>query len=546
MRLNRLLFLQRDYMKLRTKLKVAFIIMAALPIILGAIAIYIVINRQLNQIKITYGIEGDYKFSDLYSSGAILSSMTDSVYDELQSMAVTDPARLTDSGFIEDLSGQLNTKLSSLVVMEGNNITYSSSPLDRKQLRELLPDPELAGNLGSTGLYKGGEFKTLVKAVNFTNAKGQSSAVYILTPMNQIIPQLRNLMIEAFIIIIEVMAFTSFILYFWINRSVIKPIDRLRLGTQNIKNGNLDFEIKSVNNDEFGDLYKDFEEMRMRLNRSALEKEKSDIEEKELIRNISHDLKTPLTAVKGYVEGLRDGIADTPEKQKKYIITISNKVEDMDRLIDELTLFSRLDTNRIPYEMVKINVKDYFDDCVEELDMDLGAQDITLKYAFYGDESMEIKADPNQLKRVISNIVSNSVKYKSPDRPCVIEISVFDEGDYIHVELTDNGKGINMKDIPRVFDRFYRSDESRTSPQSGSGIGLAIVKKIIEDHKGRIWVDSVEGEGTTFHINLLRYKEGMQLSLPDNQIKSRKKKKKEQKEHKEQKDQKEQKGGTNE
>ena len=143
------------------------------------------------------------------------------------------------------------------------------------------------------------------------------------------------------------------------------------------------------------------------------------------------------------------------------------------------------------------------------------------------------------MKRVISNIVSNSVKYKSPDRPCVIDISVFDEGDYVHVELADNGKGISMKDIPRVFDRFYRSDESRTSPQSGSGIGLAIVKKIIEDHKGRIWVDSVEGEGTTFHINLLRYKEGMQLSLPDNQMKTKKKKKKEQKEQKDQKDQKE-------
>ncbi len=526
-------------MKLRTKLKVAFIIMAALPIILGAIAIYIVINRELNEIKVTYGIERDYRFSDIYSPGAILSTMTDSVYDEIQKVAITDPDKLTDPGYIEDVSSRLNTKLSSMVVMQGDSITYSSSSLSKEQLKDILPDPELAGKLGNAGLYKGGEYQTLVKAVSFKDRKGGDGAVYILTPMTQIIPQIRNLLIEAFIIIIEVMAFTSFILYFWINRSVIKPIDRLRLGTQNIKNGNLDFEIKTVNNDEFGDLYKDFEEMRLRLNKSSLEKEKSDKEEKELIRNISHDLKTPLTAVKGYVEGLRDGIADTPEKQQKYIITISNKVEDMDRLIDELTLFSRLDTNRIPYDMVKINVKGYFDDCVEELDMDLGAQDITLNYAFHGDESMEIMADPNQLKRVISNIVSNSVKYKSPDRPCVIDISVFDEGDYVHVELADNGKGISMKDIPRVFDRFYRSDESRTSPQSGSGIGLAIVKKIIEDHKGRIWVDSVEGEGTTFHINLLRYKEGMQLSLPDNQMKTKKKKKKEQKEQKDQKDQKE-------
>ena len=117
-----------------------------------------------------------------------------------------------------------------------------------------------------------------------------------------------------------------------------------------------------------------------------------------------------------------------------------------------------------------------------------------------------------------NNIISNSIKYKAGDRQCVIDIGVYDEGDYVHISMFDNGKGIAMKDIPRIFERFYRTDESRTSPQSGSGIGLAIVKKIIEDHKGRIWVESVEGEGTSFHINLLRYKEGMQLSLPDNQM----------------------------
>ena len=335
---------------------------------------------------------------------------------------------------------------------------------------------------------------------------------------------LKELIFYVVIIIIALIIAASLILYLWLNRSIIKPIDRLRLGTQNIRDGNLDFEIRPKTKDELGELCGDFEEMRYRLNKSEIEKEKSDAEEKELIRNISHDLKTPLTAIKGYVEGLRDGIADTPEKRERYVLTIANKVEDMDRLIDELTLFSRLDTNRIPYEFVKINVKEYFDDCVDEIQLDLDALDIVLKYVFHGGDDMYTMADPGQLKRVINNIVSNSVKYKRPEVPCNIGIEVFDEGDYIHVVMSDNGKGIPMKDLPRIFDRFYRSDESRTSPQAGSGIGLAIVKKIIEDHKGRIWADSVEGEGTTFHINLLRYKEGMQLSLPDNQVKSKRKK----------------------
>ena len=208
----------------------------------------------------------------------------------------------------------------------------------------------------------------------------------------------------------------------------------------------------------------------------------------------------------------------------KYYHTIKNKAEDMDRLIEQLTLFARLDNNKIPYEFRKINVRQYFNDCISEIKMDLEAQGITLKYKTNCAEDMEVMADPIQLKRVINNLVSNSVKYKSNERPCVIRICVFDEGDYLHIEESDNGKGIAEKDLSRIFDRFYRTDESRTSPQSGSGIGLAIVKKIIEDHNGRIWVESIENQGTTFHINLLRYKEGEQLSLPDNQRKSKRKK----------------------
>ena len=107
------------------------------------------------------------------------------------------------------------------------------------------------------------------------------------------------------------------------------------------------------------------------------------MEEKELIRNISHDLKTPLTAIKGYVEGIQDGIADTPQKQEKYLRTIANKVNDMDKLIDELTIYSKLDTNRVPYSFAKIPIKGYFDDCCEEIKIDLEAQGIDLDYRCY-------------------------------------------------------------------------------------------------------------------------------------------------------------------
>ena len=221
-------------------------------------------------------------------------------------------------------------------------------------------------------------------------------------------------------------------------------------------------------------------------------------------RKITIDLKTPLTAIKGYVEGILDGIADTPEKQHKYLMTVANKVNDMDKLIDELTIYSKLDTNRVPYSFAKINLKNYFDDCCEEIGMDLETQDIDLEYRFHATSDCTVVADAEQLKRVVNNIVSNSVKYMQPGRKGKISIDIYDEGDYVHIIIADNGKGIGMDEIPHIFDRFYRTDSSRNSKQGGSGIGLAIVKKIIEDHKGKIWAESVEGEGTTMHINLLK------------------------------------------
>ena len=311
---------------------------------------------------------------------------------------------------------------------------------------------------------------------------------------------------DLFFTALVILIFTSVSIGLWIYRSVATPLVKLRKATQNIKEGNLDFVLEVDGTDEFAELCRDFEEMRRRLKESAEEKVLLDKENKELISNISHDLKTPITAVKGYVEGIMDGVADTPEKMNRYVRTIYNKTNEMDHLINELTFYSKIDTNRIPYTFSKLNVEDYFSDCAEEVGLELETRGIQLYYANYVEKDVLVIADGDQIRRVIHNIISNAIKYM--DKPKgVIQIRVKDVGDFIQVEIEDNGKGIASKDLTYIFDRFYRTDVSRNSSKGGSGIGLSIVRKILEDHGGKVWATSREGIGTIMYFVLRKYQE---------------------------------------
>ena len=311
---------------------------------------------------------------------------------------------------------------------------------------------------------------------------------------------------DLFVTALIILVFTSFSVGLWIYRSVAMPLVKLRKATQNIKDGNLDFVMDAEGTDEFAELCRDFEEMRRRLKESAEEKILLDKENKELISNISHDLKTPITAVKGYVEGIMDGVADTPEKMDRYVRTIYNKTNEMDHLINELTFYSKIDTNRIPYTFSKLNVEDYFSDCAEEVGLELETRGIELVYANYVESDVLVIADGEQIRRVIHNIISNAIKYM--DKPKgIIQIRVKDVGDFIQVEIEDNGKGIAAKDLTCIFDRFYRTDVSRNSSKGGSGIGLSIVKKILDDHGGKVWATSRLGIGTIMYFVLRKYQE---------------------------------------
>lgn len=318
-----------------------------------------------------------------------------------------------------------------------------------------------------------------------------------------------KLLIWSIFCIIMIMVLIAGLLTRWIAKGVFYPINELSIGMNQIADGNFEYKLDVDKVD--GDvalLFKNYEDMRYKLKESVDESISNEEKNRELITNISHDLKTPITAIKGYVEGIMDGVADSPEKMDKYIKTIYNKANDMDRLINELTIYSRIDNNRIPYTFLRINIADYFNDCIEEIGVELESKGIELNYQNFVPNDARVIADPEQLKRVINNIISNSVKYMDAEKEkCIINIRVLDDVDAVKVEIEDNGRGISSKDLPNIFDRFFRSDSSRNSSKGGSGIGLSIVKKIIEDHGGYIYATSKEGEGTCMHFVLRKYEE---------------------------------------
>ena len=165
-----------------------------------------------------------------------------------------------------------------------------------------------------------------------------------------------SFLIYLFSAIIFILVLTSIVLTQWVYKGFFEPINRLNVAMQQIAEGNFEYSLTSEDTNEIGELYRNYEDMRLRLKESTEEKIQNERQNRELVSNISHDLKTPITAIKGYVEGIMDGVADTPEKMDRYIKTIYTKANDMNRLINELTYYSGIDSNRIPYNFHRINL----------------------------------------------------------------------------------------------------------------------------------------------------------------------------------------------
>lgn len=491
-------------MKIKTKLIISFCIIVFVPTLLAGITIAAFYNFQMRSIEQNDGIKNANAYS-IMNSVQVLNRYTEQDFEKVKTAARYSPRKLEEPAFLNELNENLGQKYSYLVVRTGKTISYNGSSGNKKVLKSLAAYGSTDSDSG-VGSYIEDEYGILVKQADFQNSEGKKSSAFIITSMEGMVPEMRQIVTGGVVTIVLILLLTAFMMILWIYRSLITPIRKLQAAAENIKDGNLDFTLDGGGDDEIGLLCTTFEQMRQRLKDNAEEKLNNEIENKALISNIAHDLKTPITAARGYAEGIIDGVANTPEKIEKYVRTIYNKTNEMDTLINELTLYSKIDTNRIPYNFAKINVAEYFKDCVEEIGLDLEAKGIALSYYNYAMADTVIIADPEQLRRVVNNIIGNSMKYMNKTDK-FINIRIKDVGDFIQVEIEDNGQGIAQKDLPYIFDRFYRADASRNSATGGSGIGLSIVKKIIEDHGGKIWTTSKEDSGTTMYFVIRKYQE---------------------------------------
>ena len=503
-------------MKIRGRLIIAFLFITIFPLALIALCYNTILTNQAST------LEDDYQ-SDISSENLllnpihILSTATMTDFRTLGHVADTNPDVLIRRDYLDNVNSELSNRYSFIVVCKGSQEFYIGNKKAYKQLNPLPGYRGFEEGYADTISIDNGY---LIKQKDFNLSNVILSVIYAKKGL------IRQLIFSGTLILLG----TAALLIIWLYSGIVRPLNILRIATMQIGAGNLDTPVRVNSTDEIGELCRDFEEMRIRLKDMIEDRIRYEQDTRDMMSNMAHDLQTPITSIKGYSEGILDGVANTPEKQEKYLRTIISKANDMSYLVDQLSVFSKVEQNTLPYHFISIPLHSYFEDCIEAFSLDLETKHISIHYENTCPKDIRIQADPEQLKRVIINIVNNAVKYldrsegniwirlkEQPDTPKSAplyrqlnpdgtekeqESTVPAPDRFVQIEIQDDGSGIDQKALPHIFQRFYRADASRSSSKRGSGLGLAIVARIIADHGGRVWADSTPGKGTCIYFTL--------------------------------------------
>lgn len=474
-------------MSIRVKLYMSYLAMIFVPIILMSAFMVFLFNAR--------GVE-DVRHN--FEKGIQESYLQALVYGELSYVLRNDSGVLEKKEYVTDIQERLGELWAGLLISRDGEIT-SVAPFLEKNAKQanwnkLLDEPPTKVTFNS--------FRFETSTVDFVYPDGADGRAVLFRRIDMV-PIYWRPVGTAFSL--AFIGLTSLLLTYFVSRSIIKPIKKLEAAALQIKDGDLSHKVEATTKGEIGQLSIAFEEMRIRLKHSIDQSLQYEENRKMLLSHISHDLKTPISAIKGYVEGIMDGIANTDEKRKRYMETIYAKATDMDQLIDELFLFSTLDLQTVAFDFKVMDIKRYLEHFLDEQRFDLEKSGLSLFYKEQNSEPIMIAADPDKLSRVLTNIFNNCVKYMGQqsnlDRHCIV-VNVKQMDHFAVIEIEDSGPGIEAVDLPYIFDRFYRAEQSRNSETGGSGLGLAIVKQIIEGHGGKVWAENAEHGGARFCLQL--------------------------------------------
>lgn len=370
-------------------------------------------------------------------------------------------------------------------IRRNNEIIYKS-PLQKNDYN-ILEYPEfgtvdLIPVRQNNGLNAKEKIK-FIKQIDFYFSNGDVGIIYIFIKRDFASDIRSNLafgtlFISLFLIII-LGVFNSLFIY----RSISKPLISLVEGVKKMKGQNYDFEFDTSRRDEISILAKSFEELRVEMLANKKMRHRYEKDRKEFIDNITHDINTPITSASMNIDAILDGVIDNEEKEKRYLGNIKSKIHVISRLLDELSLISEMDLNQQDVHLTEVNVEAFFNDIFDEFKYERKYEGI--KFIYHNVNAKTYAFDIQKLRRVILNIIENSIKYYTGNQTLIVLIETKIEAGKLSLVIEDNGPGVKG-DYSNIFKRFYRGDESRSSKTLGSGLGLSIVRKIIEMHGGTI------------------------------------------------------------
>ena len=409
------------------------------------------------------------------------------------------PLSDVDLAYLTDASLQLSTQLATRIRIldERGSVLMDSGisgqvPIGADLPADSLVKRALAGEYASH-LDESSGLTTMALALPAVVGDQLVGIVYLSQPLSDVADVLHDLRTR-WLLSGAVALLCSGVIGFLLARAISSPLRRLTVAAAAVAEGQYDQQVPVNSRDEVGRLSQAFNDMVARL--QAARQVQVDF-----VADVSHELRTPLTAVKGTIETLRDGAVDDPDVRDQFLETVANETDRLVRLVNELITLSRADSEALNLRREPIDLVMLSNNVVDRLAAQARAKRITLRVQA-GHVPMAW-ADADRVEQVLVNLLDNAIKFSQPGGTVLIKLGVSPEHDQaILVEVCDQGIGIPAEELPRIGQRFYRTDKARARSQGGTGLGLAIARALVQAHGGRLWLTSENGVGTTVSFTL--------------------------------------------